>query len=188
MGYITSAFDRQPKGDHNRRVALGIDADEFARRAGITAEELHDYEFTSPDHHFDPEVAARVGETLAVLEARDKNAATSESSISTPLKDNIMDHSRHTPLAATELNAAILEGATIYGPGDEHVGKVAHVHGLGAISQVVVDVGGFLGLGAKPVALNVSDLSFMRDENGDVHGVTRFSKDELKALPEHKDH
>ncbi|MBJ6986463.1 MULTISPECIES: PRC-barrel domain-containing protein [unclassified Devosia] len=98
-----------------------------------------------------------------------------------------MDHTRHTPLSVTELNAAVLEGATIYGPDDHHVGKVAHVHGLGAISQVVVDVGGFLGLGAKPVALNVSDLNFMRDEDGNVHGVTRFTKDQLKALPEHVD-
>lgn len=186
MGHMTSAFDRQPKGDHNRRVALGIDADEFARRAGITAEELHEYEFTSPDHRFDPEVASRVGEALDALEGRQAQGSSDLNSHS--YKDDIMDHSRHTPLAATELNAAILEGATIYGPGDENVGKVAHVHGLGAISQIIVDVGGFLGLGAKPVALNVSDLNFMRDENGDVHGVTRFTKDQLKELPEHKDH
>lgn len=185
MSDITSAFERQPKGDHNRRLALGIDADVFARRAGITAEELHEYEFTSPDHSFDPEVAARVGEALEALEM---HSSTRQSTQSSDIKDDMMDHSRHTPLAATELNASVLEGATIYGPGDEKVGKVAHIHGLGAISQVVVDVGGFLGLGAKPVALNVSDLNFMRDENGDVHGVTRFTKDQLKALPEHKDH
>jgi hypothetical protein len=70
MGYIASAFDRQPKGDHNRRVALGLDAEDFARRAGITAEELHEYEFTSPDRSFDPEVAARVGEALEDIEGR----------------------------------------------------------------------------------------------------------------------
>ncbi|MBK1795824.1 hypothetical protein JHL21_15115 [Devosia sp. WQ 349] len=77
MGFIISAFNRHPKGDHNRRVALGIDAEDFARHAGITAEELHEYEFTAPDHKFDPEVAARVGEALEELEARDAQASSS---------------------------------------------------------------------------------------------------------------
>ena len=64
-----------------------------------------------------------------------------------------MDHSAHQPLAASELTEANLMDAVIYGPGDEKVGTIAHVHGMGQASEVVVDVGGFLGIGAKPVAL-----------------------------------
>lgn len=94
-----------------------------------------------------------------------------------------MDHSQHTRLATNELDADTLEGATIYGPGDEKIGSVSHVHG----SQVVIDVGGFLGIGAKPVAVSVNDLEFMRDEDGDVHAVTNWTKDNLKAMPEHID-
>jgi hypothetical protein len=94
-----------------------------------------------------------------------------------------MDHSNHVRLTANELTADSLEGATIYGPGDEKIGSVSHVHG----NQVVVDVGGFLGIGAKPVAVSASDLDFMRDEDGDVHAVTNWTKDNLKAMPEHHD-
>jgi len=98
-----------------------------------------------------------------------------------------MDHSKHVRLANTELTADTLDGATIYGPGDEKIGSVSHVHGAGATSQVIVDVGGFLGIGAKPVGLSISDLDFMRDEDGDVHAVTKWTKDQLKELPEHTD-
>ena len=60
---------RQPKGDHNRRLALGLDPDQFALEAGVTTEELRAYERTGPDEDFDVEVARKVGYTLDRLEA-----------------------------------------------------------------------------------------------------------------------
>lgn len=96
-----------------------------------------------------------------------------------------MDHSRHVRLAPEELTEANLDGATIYGPGDEKIGSVSHMHGAGTSAHVVIDVGGFLGIGAKPVSVVAADLDFMRDEDGDVHAVTSWTKDELKQMPEH---
>jgi hypothetical protein len=97
-----------------------------------------------------------------------------------------MDHTSHVRLTSGELTPAILEGATVYGADDDKVGKVDHVHGAG-VGSVVIDVGGFLGIGAKPVAVPISDLDFMRDEDGDVHAVTNWTKDQLKEMPEHHD-
>lgn len=51
----------------------------------------------------------------------------------------------------------------------------------------MIDVGGFLGIGAKPVAVPAAELDFMRDENGDVHAVTTWTKDQLEAMPEPQD-
>ena len=96
-----------------------------------------------------------------------------------------MDHSKHTPLRSDELTQANLDGAAIYGPDDSKIGSVAHLHGSGVAAQVIVDVGGFLGIGAKPVALDMSRLNFMRDESGDVHATCPMTKDELKGLPAH---
>ncbi len=96
-----------------------------------------------------------------------------------------MDHSKHTPLRSDELTEANLDGATVYGPDDSKIGSVAHLHGMGDNAQVIVDVGGFLGMGARPVAPDVSRLSFMRDESGDVHATLPMTKDQLKDLPEH---
>ena len=97
-----------------------------------------------------------------------------------------MDHSKHTPLRPEELNAVNVEGANVYGPDDSHIGDVSHFHGTGQTAQAVVDVGGFLGLGAKPVSLSASKLNFMRDENGKIHATTAMTKDQLKSLPEHR--
>ena len=96
-----------------------------------------------------------------------------------------MDHSRHTPLDATDLNEANLIDAVIYGPRDEKIGTVGHVHGAGPNTQVIVDVGGFLGIGTKPVALDAHELNFMRDEDGTVHAVTSWTKEQVKGMPEH---
>jgi hypothetical protein len=98
-----------------------------------------------------------------------------------------MDHSNHTPLTTAELTQDVLSDATIYGPDDEKIGSVAHVHGSGLTAQVVIDVGGFLGIGAKRVAVSANELHLMRDEGGNVHAVTTWTKDQLKAMPEHTD-
>ncbi|MHA6690579.1 PRC-barrel domain containing protein [Devosia sp. A449] len=97
-----------------------------------------------------------------------------------------MDHSKHTRLSAMELTPAALEGATIYGANDDRVGKVSLIHGTGPGSQAIIEIGGFLGIGTKPVAVAASELEFMRDERGAVHGVTRWTKDELKMMPRHR--
>lgn len=95
-----------------------------------------------------------------------------------------MDHMTHTRLNDAELSEGVLKGAPIYGPDNESVGHVSEVHGSGAEARVVVDVGGFLGIGAKRVTIAARDLDFMREESGVVHAVTRWSKEALKALPE----
>ena len=93
-----------------------------------------------------------------------------------------MDHSTHTRLTSDQLVPEILEGATIYDADDNKIGTVSHMHG----SEIVIDVGGFLGIGAKPVAVSAGDLDFMRDEDGTVHAVTDWTRDRLKSMPEHR--
>ncbi|MBB5577989.1 hypothetical protein GGD50_006645 [Rhizobium paranaense] len=61
-----------------------------------------------------------------------------------------MDHAIHVRLMPSELTPAVLKGATIYGADDRKIGTVDHIHGSGAGGSTVIDVGGFLGIGAKP--------------------------------------
>lgn len=68
MTFPRDPRDRMPRGDKNRRISLGIDRDVMAAQAGVSVEQLHDYEFTQPDKHFDLDVARRVGATLERLE------------------------------------------------------------------------------------------------------------------------
>ena len=66
---MTAPEQREPKGDHNRRLSLGLDLDEFALEAGVTPKDLKDYEMTLPDDDFNLEVARKVGAALDRLEA-----------------------------------------------------------------------------------------------------------------------
>lgn len=187
---------RQPKGDHNRRLGLGLDPDQFAAEAGVTPEALRQYELTSPDHDFDVDVARRVGLALERLEqvlpnsetGRNTTAQQGLSQHDTRNGAYAMDHARHIRLSPDEITSSVLEGATIYGADAHKVGHVSHLHGAGPGSQVIIDVGGFLGIGAKPIAVPASDLDFMRDEQGEVHAVTSWTKDELELMPEHHHH
>ena len=96
-----------------------------------------------------------------------------------------MDHSKHITLTPAEMTDVTLKDATIYGPDDAKIGTISHVHGMGATTEMVVDVGGFLGIGTKPVLLKADQVRLMRDESGTVHGVTSWTKDQIKDLPEH---
>ncbi|WP_277022305.1 PRC-barrel domain containing protein [Paracoccus hibiscisoli] len=96
-----------------------------------------------------------------------------------------MDHANHPRLDASEYTEAVLTGAAVYGPGDEKVGTISHIHGTGAGAQVVIEVGGFLGIGAKSVSVAAQQLDLMRNEVGEVHAVTNWTKDSLKEMPEH---
>ena len=97
-----------------------------------------------------------------------------------------MDHMQHKPLSPEELTESVLIDAPIYGADEETVGTISHVHGNGAIREVVIDVGGFLNLISKPVLVSIDEINLMRDENGDVHGTTEWTKQQLQDLPEHR--
>jgi PRC-barrel domain len=96
-----------------------------------------------------------------------------------------MDQANQPMLAASELNAVNLVEAHVYNEGGDKIGTVAHVYGEGTALEVIVDIGGFLLMGPKPVSLMASQLVFTRQENGQVHVKTSLSKPELAALLEH---
>lgn len=86
------------------------------------------------------------------------------------------------------LNADMLVDASVYDSDENSVGSISEVMPeQGMPEQVIVDVGGFLGIGAKPVALNVSELQFFKQTDGEeVRGYTTMTEDQLKDLPEYE--
>ena len=53
----------------------------------------------------------------------------------------------------------------------------------GSIEAVVVDVGGFLGVGEKPVALQFDALNIQKDVDGDMRLMVNATQDQLKNAP-----
>lgn len=87
-----------------------------------------------------------------------------------------------------DLKTSDLEGAYVYGREDESIGSINALN-LGAdgkITEAVIDVGGFLGMGAHSVLVPFSQLDVQRETSGTkvrVHLDT--TKEKLKAMPHH---
>lgn len=98
-----------------------------------------------------------------------------------------IDRTTLQPLAAEELTAENLIGTTVYGVNEENVGEVGDLvlSQDGRIDAIILDVGGFLGIGEKEVAIGMDRLEFMRDENGDRYLYTPFTQEQLEAQPEY---
>ena len=95
----------------------------------------------------------------------------------------------YTPLAMADLTAERLDGATIYGQGDESIGTISELvlDPDGKVTQAVVDVGGFLGMGAHTVALDFAQLNVVHNaETDEVRVYTNATKEELEQMPEYE--
>ena len=87
-----------------------------------------------------------------------------------------------------DLKTSDVEGATVYGRDDESIGSISALKmGTdGKISDAVIDVGGFLGIGAHSVLLPFSRLTVLRQTDGaDVRIHLETTKEQLKAMPKH---
>ncbi len=87
--------------------------------------------------------------------------------------------------SSAQLTADELMGTTVYGPNDQSLGKVGDVAMTvdARVDAVIVDVGGFLGIGAKPVAVGLDNVQLMRDQGDSLYIYTQFSQDQLENAP-----
>lgn len=86
------------------------------------------------------------------------------------------------------LTTADVENATVYGHDDETIGSVSSlkVDTNGKITEAVIDVGGFLGIGAHSVLIPFEQLTVLRGTNGsDVRIHMDTTKERLKSMPNH---
>lgn len=96
-----------------------------------------------------------------------------------------IDKSQLTEMPAGEISADNLVGTTVYGAEDANVGEIGDVvlSPDGNVDAVIIDVGGFLGIGSKEVAVGMDNLSFMTDKDGTKYLYTQFTKEQLEAQP-----
>lgn len=89
--------------------------------------------------------------------------------------------------AADEFRTSKLVGAKVYNNANENIGSIEDIvlKADGSIDEVVLSVGGFLGIGDKYVAMPFSALKVSRD-NSTIKVTTDGTKDSLKALPDYK--
>lgn len=75
---------------------------------------------------------------------------------------------------------AQLEGARVYDANNNWIGEISEVNQ----SSAVIDVGGFLGIGEKPVLLEWSQLDILKErDSNDIRVYTKMTEAELEAMP-----
>lgn len=85
------------------------------------------------------------------------------------------------------ITADDLQGARVYGHEEDWIGDINTVvmSDDGQISHVVIDVGGWLGIGVYQVALGFDQVDLRRDgDNGAIYAYVDYSQEELEAMPE----
>lgn len=81
-----------------------------------------------------------------------------------------------------------LLGANVYDVNDENVGNVDDVmaSGNGEMEYVVMDIGGFLGIGAHTVALGLDEVTILHDGADNLRIYVDASEDALRNMPEYE--
>lgn len=89
------------------------------------------------------------------------------------------------PVDVGGVTAEELQGVDVYDPTGSEVANIHDVQ-IGSdavVTGVIMDVGGFLGIGEHRVALTTDQVELYGNADGDLRALVSLSKDELKALP-----
>ena len=98
-----------------------------------------------------------------------------------------MEREGYATVASTDLTTEDVTGAPVYGVNDDRIGEIGELvmSEDGQLSEAIVDVGGFLGLGEKPVAVPFDNLQIMQSES-DVRIYIDATQEQLEGLPEYE--
>lgn len=115
--------------------------------------------------------------------AAENKPADNDAAAADQTKTASIDKSTLTEMPMGDIRGDDLKGATVYGANDAEIGSIGDVVLTPdkKPDAVVIDVGGFLGIGAKEVAVGMDKLKFMTDKNGKKYLYTNFTKEELQA-------
>lgn len=159
--------------------------------AGGAVAESHTTAETETDATSTAQVEGTVGDAGATAEAG--TAVEGEASTETEATDTGETEMAADPAAPeamvdvdiAEIEAEALTGARVYDQNDKWIGEISEVliGADGAVSEVVIDIGGFLGIGEKPVALGFDSLSVRSDGDASYTVYVTFTEAELEAMP-----
>ena len=122
---------------------------------------------------------------------KDRKAATRGEIKSTDMAAlNAVERDGYKSVKVDTMKADDLIGARVYGTKNEDVGEVGDVimskEGSGKVA--IIDVGGFMGIGEKPVAIPMKELRVMREDDGDdLRVYIDATEERLEGMPEYEE-
>jgi hypothetical protein len=117
----------------------------------------------------------------------DAATTTGTASNNTMASDSTMGNHDSVMNADGSLNGSEVVGLKVENGEKDSIGKIDEVliDKNGHVGGVIVDVGGFLGIGAHPVRLDWKEVQFTQRDGATI-ALVNASKDSLKAMPEYK--
>lgn len=170
LAWVTVPDADQPTG----RLILAATADQLMQ---VPDFDVSFYD-TDPAYRLTGDVAANTVNPNVAAPADGTVAQTQ----TMPAQDLLNDPA-YTAVDVATISANELTNATVYSGENENVGSVGDVilADDGTIDAVVLDIGGFLGLGQKPVAIAFDALTIRRDDSGNLFVFTGFSRAQLEG-------
>ena len=185
-------------GMGEKNVAVSMDDLEFVTAAdnteryvlATTKEALNDapaFEWTD-DEPTDTAAAAPADNAMAPADETATGAVSSTDKAATPAAPGAMDPLNRDGMAdfdEAQLTADELKGINVYGTNDEHIGTIGDLalNEDGSVDALIIDFGGFLGIGTKPVAVAFENLNFLADPNNNRSLVLPITRDQMEAAP-----
>lgn len=175
-------------GMGERQVAIGMEAIRFVAD-NATTDAPDDFflvmSATKSDFETAPEYVADDAAMMDDGVPADTTAAMDD----TPAAEMTREPTARDGFVVAEadfLTAEKLSGAAVYDSNDDRIGEVKDLllTSDGVATQAVIDVGGFLGMGEKPVALDLAQIDILREDAGEeVRVYLSMTKEQLKSLP-----
>lgn len=166
-----------------------------AENAGAAIDKAADKTAAAVDNAADKTAAAVDNAADKTAAAVDNAATKTEAAVNDTVKDTnngmandtaAIQYDGYTTAAKEDLTTEMLTGAAAYDSNNEWIGEVSELilSDDGKITSSIVDVGGFLGIGEKPVQLSMDDLQILRKDGGDdVRVYISMTKEQMEALP-----
>ncbi len=179
-------------GMGERQVAVNMGALKFVAEDG-TADDPNDFflVMTAEDAMLQeaPEYTRMAGPMGTVPNTTGVPATTAPAAgTDTMAPMGMIERDGYAAATPEALTAEALTGATVYDATDANIGEVGELilGSDGQITNVVIDVGGFLGMGEKPVSMKLSDLQILRNADGsDLRVYVSQTKEQLEAMPDY---
>lgn len=193
--FDTAAYEPQP-ADADVKETKPATAEDLAKAPVEKADE--EMAEAPAEEPMTEEQAAAPTEEPAAEEDKDKMAEapaaedksveeTAEAPVTDDTRTAAIDRESLTERPLGDISAEDFIGTTVYGANDENVGEIGDVVLTedGKVDAVIVDVGGFLGIGEKEVAVGMDNLKFLSDEDGELYLYTDFTEEQLEAQAEY---
>ena len=96
----------------------------------------------------------------------------------------------YSTVALTQMSSDELVGTPVYDSADNRVGEISEVLIAtdGVVTDAIIDVGGFLGIGEKPVAISFDGISLQQQTDGDdLRAYVGTTEQQLEEFPTYED-